>query len=434
MNNGDKGVGKKNLETMQFLVNILDNPHTTYKSIHIAGSKGKGSIATLLANVLDAAGFKTGLFTSPHILSFFERITQAGTFFESTLYEKSAQEFYERFSSIPQKEFPCELFPSWFEMVTAYSFLCFKNAGCQYVVFETGLGGRLDATNVLTPEFCIITPIEYEHTEILGNSLAKIASEKAGIFKESVPVISTKQKCTTKRILKKIAKKKYAEFSYIPRHINLHSFFLHDLKMNVVLLLKKQKKKITFCMNLLGKAQAENAMCIIFAIKKFFPEISSSVLINGIKKTKITGRFEIFTLKKYSISVIFDVAHTHDSLKSTLNAYQKIFSKQKAFLLFSCAGDKNISRLAKTFRKVRFQKIFVTIPGNFKKTNFIQLKNSFFKLSKKTKSDFSADENFSSIINNVFREAIENKIKTILVTGSFYLVAEVKKELEHFDA
>ncbi|MGL4981703.1 MAG: bifunctional folylpolyglutamate synthase/dihydrofolate synthase [Treponemataceae bacterium] len=435
MYQGNKGLGKKNLDTILFLAEKLGNPQKHFKCIHIAGSKGKGSTATMLANVLQKAGYRTGLFTSPHILSFFERITQAGNPFASSIYETSASEFFKIFNLIPQNEFPQGILPSWFEMVSAYSFLCFKNAKCEYVVVETGLGGRLDATNIINPEFCIITPIEHEHAEILGNTLPQIAGEKAGIIKKNIPVISAKQKKTVLKTLKNYAQRQRADFFYTASHIAIKKITINDYAMTVEFLLKKSRQKIEFHMNLLGTVQAENALTVIFTMGTFFPHISLDLVLAAIGKVKIAGRFEIVPIKSQdkTATIIFDGAHTQNSIINTIQTFKKIFKQQKSFLLFSCAGDKNAKNLARIFKKYHFQKIFVTIPGTFKKANFNQIKTEFAYIASKTRAHFYANEDFSSIIKQAIDLSIEDNAK-LFVTGSFYLITEVKKVLQKMES
>ena len=202
---------KKNifwLETMKYLCERFNNPQNSYKTYHIAGSKGKGSVSSYIANILSSAGYKTGLYTSPHILNFSERIgSNAGPFSEE-VYEKTVKELVHLVDSIIPENLPNEREATWFELVTLFAFLTFKNADCSHCVFETGMGGRLDATNVISPEVTIITPIELEHTEFLGDTLEKIAKEKAGIIKENIPVVSFYQKPEVKTILENIAKEK----------------------------------------------------------------------------------------------------------------------------------------------------------------------------------------------------------------------------------
>ena len=158
------------LESMRFLCGKLSNPQDKIPCIHVAGSKGKGSCSAMISSILEEAGYKCGVYESPHISDFRERIGTAHSFFEDIIYEKSADELTSLVDSIPVSELPGQRPLTWFELVTAFGFLCFKNAGCNFVVYETGLGGRLDSTNIVKPLASVLMPIELEHTEFLGDA------------------------------------------------------------------------------------------------------------------------------------------------------------------------------------------------------------------------------------------------------------------------
>ena len=188
---------KKNifwLETMNFLCEKFNNPQNEIPCVHIAGSKGKGSTSVMIASILEEAGFKCGIYTSPHIIDFRERIKRPFSFFEDWVYEQAADELVCGIESILPEELPGQRAITWFELVTLYSFLCFKIAKVDYVVYEVGLGGRLDSTNIVKPLLSCIMPIELEHTEFLGNTVELIAEEKAGIIKKDIPVLISFQK------------------------------------------------------------------------------------------------------------------------------------------------------------------------------------------------------------------------------------------------
>ena len=193
---------KKNifwLDTMEFLCKRLSNPQDCCPSFHVAGSKGKGSISKMIACILEEAGYYTGLYSSPHILNFNERIGTVSGPFPEEVYEKSVKQLIDSITSIKTEELPGKRPVTWFELATLLGMLCFKNAGIKYAVYEVGLGGRLDATNVITPLCSCISQIELEHTEYLGNTEELIAAEKGGIIKQEIPVIVSGQKESEKK-------------------------------------------------------------------------------------------------------------------------------------------------------------------------------------------------------------------------------------------
>jgi dihydrofolate synthase/folylpolyglutamate synthase len=171
------------LDRMRFLLSSFGNPERAFKTIHVAGSKGKGSTAAFAASILAASGEKTGLYTSPHVASYRERITVNGEEYPDGAYVSAVGRIRDFVESMDEADFPGGTSPTTFELLTLLGFLMFKESSCRWAVIETGIGGRLDATNLILPEVSVLTPIELEHTDILGSTIAAIAREKAGIIK-----------------------------------------------------------------------------------------------------------------------------------------------------------------------------------------------------------------------------------------------------------
>src|SRR5580765_6304 len=190
---------KKDLINIQKLSDFLDDPHKRFKSIHIAGTNGKGSVSHMLAAILQTAGYKTGLYTSPHLKDFRERIKING----EMVSEEFIIDFTERIKTISE-----QIEPSFFEITVAMAFEYFVEQNIDIAVIETGLGGRFDSTNIITPELSVITNIGWDHMNILGDSLDKIAYEKAGIIKENVPVIVGEASDEIEKIFARVAKEK----------------------------------------------------------------------------------------------------------------------------------------------------------------------------------------------------------------------------------
>ncbi len=171
------------LDRMRRLLAMFDDPDAELAAIHVAGTKGKGSTAALIASVLHAAGHRTGLYMSPHVNSPFERLTLAGEAPRAGLLVRLGGEVKTALDALPAEGMPGYFAPTTFELYTLLAFLYFRDAGCEYAVIEVGIGGRLDATNVIIPRASVITPLDLEHTDVLGDTLEKIAEEKAGIIK-----------------------------------------------------------------------------------------------------------------------------------------------------------------------------------------------------------------------------------------------------------
>ncbi len=442
---------KKNifwLDTIEFLCNRFNNPQNSYNSIHIAGSKGKGSVSAFVSSIIREAGLSCGLYTSPHIQTLIERITNAGTFFPEKVYDDAFREMVPRVESIIPEQLPNEREITWFELITLYSFLCFKHAECKWAVFETGLGGRLDATNILKPNLCILTPIELEHTEFLGNTIPLIASEKAGIIKKETPVFVSRQKNEALDVFREKADEMSAPLFY-------YDDFVRKVEWN--LSSQDDGKNRTKCtmhvkidcdrffarpletnLQLLGKVQAENATLAAAAVKYLMPDLDESVIESGLSKAVLQGRFEVTDNPFGTKKLILDGAHTANSLTGTMDTFGRMFNsgsdKAHEHLLFACACDKDIHALTKVILKepCPFTRICLTRPGEIKKSDLGALSECFMDYMKTNKIS-----GIEMIIEPDFKKAIKESLENagkndavLLVTGSFYLVSEVKEILE----
>ena len=464
---------KKNifwLDTMKFFCDKFGQPQDFAPCFHIAGSKGKGSVSMFIASILDEAGYKTGLYTSPHILDFIERVSSPGGAFEEEAYDKAVEEIMSGVQSIPSEELPGQRPITWFELVTLFSFLVFRQAKVDFSVFEVGLGGRLDSTNVVNPKVSVITPIELEHTEFLGDTLEKIAFEKGGIIKENTPVVIAKQRPEVRKFFEKIAAEKHAEAIFVEdfvqdlnfniknisdciknntntttnKHdsnnkcINFHTSSQENSKillMNVSFSSKIFKRPIQTDTLLTGGFQAENAALAVLAVKTALPNISEDVIERGLAKAKLPARFEIIQNPKGFENIPFlvmDGAHTVNSVRFTMETMNQVFGKTdgrsekvegKKSLLFACAADKDAKDIAPLFKN-QFDSVFLTKPGNVKQSDLETLATAF----NEAEIPYDINEDFEAQIKKAFDHANAHK-SILLVTGSFYLIAEVKKFL-----
>ena len=196
------------LDTIEWLCKQFDNPQDSAPCVHVAGSKGKGSVSRMISSILAQAGKKCGLYTSPHIKDFYERVSINGDLLDDSLYESCAEELQKKVDGLKQGALPSNRQITWFELVTVYAFLCFRAAKTDANVFEVGLGGRLDATNIVRPKMAVINTIELEHTEFLGDTLEKIAAEKAGIIKENTPVLCAAAPAGVRAVFEDAARQK----------------------------------------------------------------------------------------------------------------------------------------------------------------------------------------------------------------------------------
>ncbi|MDE6351274.1 MAG: bifunctional folylpolyglutamate synthase/dihydrofolate synthase [Treponemataceae bacterium] len=442
------------LDAMAFLCKKCANPQDAAPAFHVAGSKGKGSVAAMIASILAAAGYRTGLYTSPHIVDFSERIGGAHGVFDESVYEHAAATLRRTVGALRQEDLPSGRNITWFELVTLYAFLCFREAKTDYNVLEVGLGGRLDATNVITPRICCITPVEREHTEFLGDTIAQIAAEKGGIIKNGVPVVLSRQHPDAKAV-----------FARIEAERNAKLYAIEDIVQEIITeyVLKKEKRAekslknntssdnidsryasprmrttirsslfarpLEASLRLLGNVQAENAAQAAVAVKLALPGIDERTIEQGLENAALPGRFEIIARKKCNPCapggrrpfVIMDGAHTVRSITGTVQTFRAVFGTDDAHLLFACAADKDIADIAPLFRQ-GFSRITLTKPGAVKQSNLAALTQAFDAAGLR----YTSSEDFSAAIRDALCAA-ETASVPLLVTGSFYLLAEVKK-------
>lgn len=425
---------KKNMfwiETMQFLIQSLQNPQNHYNKIHVAGSKGKGSVSQFVASILEKYGQSVGVFSSPHISDIRERVSQPHMFFPDELYTKTADYFIAHIKTLMQQSLPVDRNFTWFELITAFSFLCFKNAAVDWAVIETGLGGRLDATNVIIPNMSIITSIELEHTEYLGKTISKIAAEKGGIIKNNIPLICGILSPSAQTILQSIAKEKKSPCILLQDTIKKIYISQDCATKNQHALLQFNdffSNPLQVSLKLKGSFQAYNAALAAISVKYLFPNISDDIVINGLESAFLTGRFEILKIpyKNELIDIVLDGAHTVKSITYTLADFFAYYGKNN-ILLFGCAKDKNVTHIAKKIAKSKCDFThFYLCPPPQKQTNLQEMVKAF-KNACTQKNDviLDYDSNYKNMIVEALNKALTLK-KAILITGSFYLISALK--------
>ena len=416
------------LDTIKYLCDRFQNPENSFNTVHVAGSKGKGSVSRMISCILDKSGFKTGIYSSPHIIDFRERIETPEGFFPEEIYEKAIREMVPRIESILPEQLPGGRGLTWFELVTLFGFLCFRHAQIEWGVFEVGMGGRLDSTNIITPKISCINVIELEHTEYLGDTVEKIAFEKAGIIKEGVPVLVAHQQYeSVNEVFKKVAEEKHAQIYFVDDLISAMDYKINSMGlMEINIESKLFSRPLHTVMPMLGIMQLQNAAMASLAVKLILQETDEKTIEKGLSNAMLPGRFEILhSVRNYPDveSLILDGAHTVNSINLTLKTLEEVFPDKKVNLLFACAADKDVQDMAPLF-KDRFNHIFLTKPGNVKQSDIESAKNAF----NEWKLDYIYEEDLSKFIPKVLKQTARDK-SILLVTGSFYLVAEVKKAL-----
>jgi dihydrofolate synthase/folylpolyglutamate synthase len=324
------------LERMYALVKSLGNPQNSYPIIHVAGTKGKGSVSVLCANALREAGYKVGLYTSPHLDDYAERIQINGEFIPHGDLAKLVDEIKPHVAAIPEL--------TTFEITTALAFMHFAMEKVTAAVIEVGLGGRLDATNVVEPVVSVITSISYDHTLLLGDTLTEIAGEKSGIIKPGIPVVTSPQQEEARLVIERIAKERTSPLFQVGRDI-LYEEIEHSIEeqsFNLWFPEGGKESKITLSIPLLGSHQVVNAATAYAALDIFRKKgynINENAIKRGFANVFWPGRFEI-TLQ--SPPVILDCAHNRDSALKLRITLEEYFPGKKLLLIFGASEDKDI--------------------------------------------------------------------------------------------
>ena len=380
---------RKDLHNTILLSDYLGNPEKRIKTIHIAGTNGKGSTSSMISSVLQEAGYKVGLYTSPHLKDFRERIKING--------EKISEKFVCDFV-LEHKSFFEKNNLSFFEMTVGLAFDYFKNQNVDVAVIEVGMGGRLDSTNIISPLISVITNIGLDHTQFLGNTLSEIASEKAGIIKPNIPVVIGEYTQQTKEIFKNKA-----------RETNSEIYFASDL-------IAKTPKS-----DLIGKYQKKNKKTVLQTIKilkeKNIFEISEENIKNGllnvVKNTGLLGRWQILQEKP---KIICDTAHNKHGLEVVLEQLLKEKFSQ-LHIVFGAVNDKELDAVLPLFP--------TTATYYFCKPDVPRgLETDILK--EKAREFWLIGETYSSV-KNALENALENASEKdlIFVGGSTFVVAEI---------
>lgn len=406
------------LDRMELLLQCFDNPQFSCNTIHIAGSKGKGSTAAFASSILREAGFTTGVYASPHISDYRERITINGSFAPESVYVQNMEMIRELIEGDEYLSLPGGSEPTTFELLTLLAFLVFRDMNCQWIVLETGLGGRLDATNLANPELVLLTPIELEHTDLLGDTLEKIAGEKAGIIKKNKVTLSSAQKMEAQKVFRQKASEIDAPFFYLP---DLYKELTYETTREGgrIDLLWKNGRQNKALLKLLGEHQAHNCALAIAGINTVLPEIDDQIIDRAISTAFLPGRLEIM---EGDPPFLIDSAHTKESVIKTLGTFKELFP-EKGILIFGSVTGKDSSSMAEVLAE-DFEHIIISRPGSFKKSNPSAVYELFKKINNKTQL----------IEDPCEAEAEARKLSggeiPVLVTGSFYMAAEIRNILK----
>ncbi|MGO9309028.1 MAG: bifunctional folylpolyglutamate synthase/dihydrofolate synthase [Spirochaetia bacterium] len=405
------------LDRMRRLLGMFDDPDRELSAIHVAGTKGKGSTAALIASVLRAAGNRTGLYTSPHVYSPFERISLSGQAPRNDLLVRVGSQVKAALDALPAEGMPGHFAPTTFELYTLLALLYFRDAGCAHVVIEVGIGGRLDATNVITPVVSVITPLDLEHTDVLGDTLEKIAGEKAGIIKPGVPAFIGLQPPGTKEVFRKAGMERGSPVTFLDEVTRVLSTQLDPRGTSVtVQFAGEQAEDLRLAM--LGEFQAENAALALLTLRRTMPEIPISCFREGFARTTLPGRMEV---RGGAPVIVLDGAHTPLAVTRLLSSFRAIFPGD-AVLLFGSVSGKRPREMA-AILAAAFSRVIISTPGTFKESDPAEVAEIFRTYNPATVLEKDPERALQRA-----REASEG-VRPILVTGSFYMIAEIGRLL-----
>lgn len=407
---------------MTRLLGALGRPHRLFKSVHIAGTKGKGSTATMLAGMLSACGFKVGLYTSPHILNIRERIVINGKMISESAFAKTVADVADVTTKARVPE------PTYFEILTAAAFRHFAAQEVDIAVVETGMGGRLDSTNVLTPEVVGLTSISYDHTAQLGDDLMSITREKAAIIKKGIPVVSAPQHADAKEVIREAAMEANATLRYSNEEVDFSYRFEFS---------RLSGRHARICMTtptsrfehlrvpLLGEHQATNcglALRLLDVLKSRGFAVDDQQAMIGLSEVRLMGRMQIICDEP---QILVDGAHNAVSIYTLMRAIGQHIPYDSMVVIFGCQKDKDIPGMIHRLQ-VGADKMIFTSTGSPRSADPAELALQYTEhTGKMAQVGRTLDEAMRIATSAITPEDL------ICVTGSFYLVGKAMRNYSH---
>lgn len=411
-----------NLDRMNNLLKGLGNPHKKIKCVHIAGTKGKGSTATMLAKMLEANGYKVGLYTSPHVITLHERIVINS----EMISRKEMTDLINRIYPVVEKMAAKQEAPTFFEIVTAMAFLHFVEQKVDIAVIETGLGGRLDSTNVITPEVVGITSISLDHMNLLGPTIDCIAREKAGVIKEGIPVVTVPQDPVAMRVLKKQASIVKAPLCVTGKDIDFSYRFESSREHgphNRICLTTPYSRFEHLRVPLPGEHQAINcglALAMLDQLKQRGFQVDDNKAVEGLSNVSMIGRMEMISNDP---RILVDAAHNAASIRALIQAIGQHIPYDSMIIIFGCNNDKDVRGML-TQLQYGADKVIFTRSNSPKSVYPQELADLYTEIcGKMCQTALSLREAVRIARSVVTREDL------ICITGSFYLVGQAKAQI-----
>ncbi|MBS3821874.1 MAG: hypothetical protein GVY16_03910 [Planctomycetes bacterium] len=414
------------LDRMRRLLKKLGNPHEKIESVHIAGTKGKGSTAMMLAAMLKSCGHRVGLYTSPHICDIRERINVNGQKIPRTTFTRLMAKVAPHVEKMKDR-------PTFFELFTAIAFCYFNDEKVDIAVVETGLGGRLDSTNVLTPAVCGLTSISMDHMHQLGKTISEITREKAGIMKPDVPTISAPQNPQAKRVLRKAASEAKTKLLFAGDDIEF-SYRVESSRRDGchtrVCLTTPHSRFEHLPVPVLGEHQAVNcglALALLDQLKRRGMDIDDGKAIAGLHRVALPGRMELLSNDP---RLLVDGAHNAASVQALMRGIGQHIPYDSMVMVFGCGADKDIRGMMEQIATGADKVILTRAAGNARAADPKDLAELYTEMSDGRIAQIVPD------LKDALRtaSAAVHREDLIVVTGSFYLVGEAKILLEKVDA
>lgn len=417
--------GELGLRRAKYLLSLLGNPQNKLKVIHIAGTSGKGSTSYFTSIILRSLGFKIGLHLSPHLVDIRERCQINNKLLSRSQFCRYLNLIIPSIEEMRKTELGP---PSYFEILVALAYFIFWKEKVDFAVVEVGLGGLYDGTNIVTIEnkLAVITRIGFDHTQVLGRTLEKIATQKAGIIMEKNTVVSIWQKSQVRRVIEQTAKKQNSEFFYIKENRNFKKINI-DLKKTSFdfRFLKERQKNIE--LGLLGLYQAENCSLALAAViilsKKYRFRLDFYKIRRILKKAHFQGRMQIVRVKDRTI--VLDGAHNPQKIVALTKSLKSLYADKKFVFLFACLNTKNYNNMLKYITRLA-QKIIVTTfrLDTFDMIHISERPEKIVTVLKKLNFlNYEIIKDPKEALNYVLTRGVESQI--IVATGSLYLISTI---------
>jgi len=412
-----------NLDRVRQLLHLLGDPHWRFRSVHVAGTKGKGSTAAMIASVLSCAGFRTGFFSSPHLHSFRERIRVAGELIHEEEICRIVEQIRPAAESLERNNANLGSLTT-FEITTALAFRHFADIGVDIAVLEVGLGGRLDATNVVEPLVAVITSISLDHTQVLGTTLAEIAREKAGIIKHGGIVVSAPQQDEALDVIRDVAHDRDAKLFLVGQDWRWQSAkgYADSSAASPITVSGPFGQIDNLKVPLLGEHQLVNAataVATLQALRLRGIEISDERIRDGIAGVRWPGRIEVLSEKPL---IIVDGAHNGDSMHKLSNAIRAIFPGKRVILVFGASADKDLPGMLNEIVPLASHTI-ITKSAHPRSADTERIASQALSLT----NSISVAPDVRTALSVAHKTARPEDI--ICVTGSLFIVAEAREAM-----